>query len=95
MEPLPVTSPRTWWRNCALATDDEILAIDEMEEYLGILSPEVTRIRELISSLELCHHKADRWIDNIIQAIGAAETRKGNLDARGGRAHPVTAPRDW
>jgi len=89
MEPLPVTSPRTWWRNCALETDDEMQTIDGMEDRLGTISPEVTKIRELISSLELCHHKADRWTDNIIQAIGAGETRKG-LGTRPPEArHPV------
>jgi hypothetical protein len=25
----------------------------------------------------LCHHKADRWVDNIIEAIGSGETQKG------------------
>ena len=89
MEPLPVTSPRAWWQNCALESDDEMQAIDGMEDRLGTLSPEVTRIRELISCLELCHHKADRWVDNIIQAIGAGETRKG-LGTRSPEArHPA------
>jgi hypothetical protein len=84
-----VTRTRTWWRNCALETDDEIQTIDEMEDRLGAISPELASIRELISSLELCHHKADRWIDNIIQAIGAGETRKG-LGTRPPEArHPV------
>jgi hypothetical protein len=66
--------------------------IDGMEDRLGTMSPEVTKVRELISSLELCHHKADRWIDNIIQAIGAGETagetRKGLGTRPPGARHP-------
>ncbi|MHC4667714.1 MAG: hypothetical protein ACYTFD_04850, partial [Planctomycetota bacterium] len=53
------------------------------------LSTEATKIRELISSLELCHHKADRWIDNIIQAIGAGETGKGPGTRPPEARHPV------
>jgi len=41
------------------------------------LNPNISRIRELISSLELCHHKVDRWIYNIIEAIGKGDTQKG------------------
>lgn len=68
---------RSWWRNCALEADSEILRIDEMENGLGPLSPNLCRIRELISSLELCHHKSERWIHNILEAIGQGETTKG------------------
>ncbi len=64
-------------------------AIDGMEDQLGTLSPEVTKTRELISSLEICHHKAERWVDNIVRAIGAGETEKG-LGTRSPEAtHPV------
>ncbi len=48
-----------------------------MEEHVAPVGPDVSRVRELISSLELCHHKADRWVYNIIAAIGAGETPKG------------------
>jgi hypothetical protein len=64
-------------------------AIDAMEDRLGTISAGVASVRELISSLELCHHKADRWIDNIIQAIGAEETRKGLGTRPPGTRHPV------
>ncbi len=71
------TSCRLWWRNCALHADSEITAIDDMEDHIAPIGANVSKIRELISSLELCHHKVDRWVYNIIEAIGAGETTKG------------------
>jgi hypothetical protein len=82
-------SLRSWWRNCAFEADSEILDIDRMEDRITPLSPDVKRIRELISSLELCHHKAARWVTNIIEAIGKGVTQKGLGTRRGGRSHPV------
>ena len=71
------TSCRSWWRNCALEADSEILAIDRMEDGIVPIPENVSKIRELIASLELCHHKAERWVANIIEAIGAGGTSKG------------------
>ena len=70
-------SCRSWWRNCALEADSEILEIDRLEDRITPVSPETSRIRELISSLELCHHKAARWVENIVTSIGAGATEKG------------------
>jgi hypothetical protein len=78
---------RPWWRNCALAADAEITAIDRMEDQIAPLAQEVSQIRELISSLELCHHKAERWVHNIIAAIGAGETAKGLGTRSPGQRH--------
>ncbi len=83
------TSCRPWWRNCALEADSEILAIDRMEDQIAPIDPNVAKIRELISSLELCHHKAERWVANIIKAIGAGETRKGLGTRSPGQQHPA------
>jgi hypothetical protein len=83
------TSCRSWWRNCALEADSEILAIDKMEDHIAPIAANVSKIRELISSLELCHHKAERWIGNIIEAIGAGETRKGLGTRSPGQQHPT------
>jgi hypothetical protein len=84
-----MTTPcRSWWRNCALHADSEIIAIDGMEDQIAPLGANVSKIRELISSLELCHHKADRWVYNIIEAIGAGETTKGLGTRSLGRQHP-------
>jgi hypothetical protein len=81
-------SCRSWWRNCALEADSEILDIDTMEDHIAPVGPSVSRVRELISSLELCHHKADRWVYNIIEAIGVGETTKGLGTRSPGQQHP-------
>jgi hypothetical protein len=84
-----MTAPlRSWWRNCALHADSEILVIDGMEDRIGSLDAGVSKTRELISSLELCHHKADRWVHNIIEAIGAGRTDKGLGTRPSGQPHP-------
>jgi hypothetical protein len=85
-----MTTPcRSWWRNCALEADSEIQDIDRLEDDIAPLEPNHSRVRELISSLELCHHKADRWVTNIIEAIGAGDTRKGLGSRSPGQQHPV------
>jgi len=81
------TSCRSLWRNCALEADSEILDIDRIEDDIAPIAPNVSSIRELISSLELCHHKADRWVFNIIEAIGAGETKKGLGTRSPGQQH--------
>jgi hypothetical protein len=83
------TSCRLWWRNCALEADSEILCIDEIEDQIAPISAYILKIRELISTLELCHHKAERWVDNIIAAIGKGETRKGLGTCSRGKLHPT------
>ena len=83
------TSCRSCWRNCALEADSEILAIDRLEDRIAPIRPEVSKIRELISALELCHHKAERWVENIIEAIGQGETRKGLGTRAPGQLHPA------
>jgi hypothetical protein len=60
-----------------------------MENDIAPITPNVSRIRELISSLELCHHKADRWVYNIIEAIDRGETKKGLGTRLPGQYHPV------
>ena len=47
------------------------------EQDLAPISASMSRIRELIGALELCHHKAERWVRNIIETIGTGETAKG------------------
>ncbi len=60
-----------------------------MEDQIAPIDPNTSRIRELISGLELCHHKADRWVYNIIEAIGAGETEKGLGTRSLGQQHPA------
>jgi len=57
--------------------DSEILAIDRMEDHIAPIEPNALKIRGLVSALELCHHKAERWVSNIIKAIGEGATAKG------------------
>ena len=83
------TSCRSWWRNCALQADSEVLAIDKMEDHIAPIGANVSKIRELISSLELCHHKAERWVGNIIEAIGAGKTQKGLGTRAPDQQHPA------
>jgi hypothetical protein len=82
------SSCRLWWRNCALEADSEMLAIDKMEEHIAPITANVSKIRKLISGLELCHHKAERWVGNIIDAIGTGETNKGLGTRSPGQQHP-------
>lgn len=82
-------SHAAWWRNCAPENDPEVATIDGMVDPLAPLSAEVKSIRELVASLELCHHKAERWIDNIIAAIGGGTTAKGLGTRPPGRQHPA------
>lgn len=84
---------RSWWRNCAAAPDREILAIDELEDEISPLAPGIARTRELISTLELCHHKAERWVTNIISSIATGDTTKGLGTRAAGVTHPVE--RTW
>ncbi len=80
---------RSRWRNCAVEADSEILEIDRLEDQIAPLSPDVSGVRDLISGLELCHHKAERWVDNIIEAISLGETRKGLGTRRPDQSHPA------
>jgi hypothetical protein len=80
---------RPWWRNCAVEPDAEILEIDGMEDRIGLIDPNTARIRELISTLELCHHKAERWVDGLIEAIANGQTQKGLGTRSPGEFHPA------
>lgn len=80
---------RPWWLNCAIEADDEILAIDNMEDRIAPIGDNMVRVRELITGLELCHHKAQRWLDNIIEAIGVGDTKKGLGTRMSGQLHPA------
>jgi len=84
---------RECWVNCGVATDKEMREIDRLEDELSPLPAGITRVRRLISTLELCHHKAERWVTNIIEAIGDGDTSKGLGTRAAGELHP--AERDW
>ncbi len=83
------TSCRSCWLNCGQEADSEMMAIDKMEDQIAPVAANVSKIRELISTIELCHHKTERWISNIIEAIGTGETRKGLGTRSPGQQHPA------
>jgi len=84
---------RKWWANCGVEADEEMREIDRLEDEISPLPERTRRIRTLISTLELCHHKAERWVMNIIEAIGEGDTSKGLGTRAAGELHP--AERDW
>lgn len=57
------------------------------------IDPAIAKVRGLITGLELCHHKAERWVANIIEAIGRGETTKGLGTRSSQEEHP--AERVW
>jgi len=61
---------RACWQNCS-GLDDEVAAIDAMENALGPLDEETVRIRGLITLFEACYHEADKEAQFIVGAIGA------------------------
>jgi hypothetical protein len=86
--------PRPCWRNCHVEpSDPEIARIDAMEDALVPLPAELRAIRKLITSLEMCHHKAERWVSLIIDAIAEGRTSKGPGTRPKGSLHPAEV--DW
>ena len=61
---------RACWQNCS-GLDDEVAAIDAMEDAIGPLDEETVRIRGLITLFEACYYEADKEAQFIIGAIGA------------------------
>ena len=80
---------RHWWKNCSQEADSEMVAIDSLEDRIAPIGTNVSKIRELIGSLEMCHHKAEKWVSNIIEAIASGETNKGLGTRPPGQVHPI------
>jgi len=59
---------RSWWQNCAEEADREILTIDKMVEAIGPLDEQTTKIRGLITGMEMCYHEAGIEAERIIKA---------------------------
>jgi hypothetical protein len=72
---MSVTS-RPSWQNCLLADDENLLkdeelaAINAMEDSIAPLAADAVRIRELITGFESCYHEADGQAELIVRAIG-------------------------
>ncbi|MHC4713709.1 MAG: hypothetical protein ACYTAN_10635 [Planctomycetota bacterium] len=69
--------------------DPEIAEIDALEMEISPLDEDTRRIRALISSLESCHHKAERWVENIIAAMAVGKTDKGSGTRPPGKREPI------
>jgi hypothetical protein len=83
-------SMRHWWKNCLVPEGDaEVAAADALEDSISPLDEQAKRIRGLITSLELCHHKAARRVELIIEAIGSGATTKGPGTRPPGKREPV------
>jgi hypothetical protein len=66
---------RPCWQNCFLPDDkdEELAAIDAMEDSLAPLDDETVRIRWLITRFESCYHEADTESELIVRAIGSGK----------------------
>jgi hypothetical protein len=65
-----------WWNCCApddkyFLGDEELLAIDAMEDSIAPLDDPTTAVRRLITRFELCYNEADKEAEQIAEAIGA------------------------
>ena len=82
---------REWWKNCDIQqeVDSDILTIDSLEDQIAPIAVNVLKIRELIGSLEMCHHKAEKWVSNILEAISTGATSKGLGTRAPGQIHPT------
>ena len=70
---------RSRWQNCGalddkrLLEDEEILAIDAMEDSIAPLDDNTVHIRGLIRRFEYCYHEADKEAEMIVGAIGSGQ----------------------
>jgi hypothetical protein len=64
---------RSCWQNCFLPDDknEELAAIDSMEDSLAPLDDDTVGIRGLITRFESCYHEADKEAELIARAIGS------------------------
>ena len=69
------TTLRSCWQNCFLPDDkdEELAAIDAMEDSLAPLDDEAVGIRWLITRFESCYHEADKEAELIVKAIGSGQ----------------------
>ena len=69
---------RAVWANCLGADDasyledEEMAAIDAMEDSIAPLDEETAAIRSLITHFESCYHEADKEAESIVKAIGTS-----------------------
>jgi hypothetical protein len=82
------------WSNVVLQpSDPEIEWIERLEQRAQPLPPDALAIRELITRFEICHFKAERHIQKILEAIG--NMRLDFTPASIGKAHPKSGEAAW
>ena len=85
---------RRWWSNCfapgdgSALGDQEIAAIDALEDAIAPLDEQTAHIRQMIATFEACHHKAERHAEFIIEAIGTGHSDKGRKRRERGNETP-------
>ena len=63
------TEVRSWWENCTKESDQEIRAIDAIEDRIAPLDDQTAKIRQRITSLELCHHKTEEGMAAFLRDV--------------------------
>ncbi|MGB2864181.1 MAG: hypothetical protein WBC05_12700 [Sedimentisphaerales bacterium] len=88
------------WQNCFIPEDEralkdeELAAIDAMEDSITPLDDDAVRIRRLITCFESCYHQADRQAELIIKAIGSGRPPAESGDRPPGRKRDLQNCRD-
>ena len=91
---------RPCWQNCFIPDDERALededlaAIDTMEDSISPLGDDAVRIRRLITCFESCYHEADRQAELIIKAIGSGRPQAESGDRPPGRKRDLQNCRD-
>ncbi|MHC4258923.1 MAG: hypothetical protein ACYSTF_00715 [Planctomycetota bacterium] len=77
-------SLRSWWQNCygpddkGSIDDEELQAIDALEDSIAPLDDITTAIRQCITRFEACYHEADKQAELITKAIGSGAPPEGS-----------------
>jgi hypothetical protein len=68
---------RPCWLNCygpddkSFLRDEELIAIDAMEDSIAPLDEQIIQIRQVITRFEACYHEADKEAEYIVKSIAA------------------------
>ena len=82
------------WSNIdVLPNDEEIAAIDQMEQSLGSIPEPVNQIRKLITRFESCHFKYQQHYRNIMESI--ATLHPVVVLSKIGSNHPYNGANAW
>ena len=91
---------RPCWQNCFIPDDEhalrdeELAAIDAMEDSISPLDDNAVSIRRLITCFESCYHEADRQAELIIKAIGSGRPPSESGERPPGRKRDLQNCRD-